>query len=198
MTGWLSFRAWLINHAKLTSLNTLRIQKQIIDFLRGHRDYRACLWGNRNGHIQTVTGAGGGVFLHHHPASWSQRNDRIPGDKPESGLPGGYIYHLIVSGYTCHFEKYWARHCQLFYGPKNRCRYDSSNKRCHSQMQLPMSSRSICHCAPWFENYRITVSAQLCFQVPAATVLRKCSFQNAVSRQAVVFLIVDDFLKGGD
>ena len=44
---------------------------------------------------------------------------------------------------------------------------------------------------------KVQLSASTMFQVQVVTALRKCSFQNAVSRLGSRVLIVDDFLKGG-
>ena len=99
MIGWLSFPTiWLIIPYKLTSLNTFAekyesakssISEDIVIIKRAFEEIEI-------GHIQTVTGAGGGVIftpsISSHDAKEMVEDLRAKLSESDRILPGGYIY----------------------------------------------------------------------------------------------------------
>ena len=185
---------YLINNPyKLTSLNTFAEKYELLNHrfqrtswlssvpLRKSKSVIFRLW------LEQVVA----LFLHHQsqamkPKKWCRLAWQTFRKRPYLArwlyLPVWFAQH------TCHFEKYWAHHCQELYGPK---KIDAvmtvATKGVPLQMQLPMSSMfhlSLC-AVIWKITEGSTVSVNY-VSGSSGDRIEKMFFQNAVSRQAVV------------
>ena len=143
------------------------------------------------GHIQTVTGAGGGVIftpsISSHDAKEMVEDLRAKLSESDRILPGGYIYLSDLLSTPAILKNIGRIIAKSFMDQK----IDAVMTVATKGVPLANAVANVLN-VPFVivrRDLKITevqLSASTMYQVQVVTVLRKCSFQNAVSRQEAV------------